>query len=85
MLESLPYFDTNQFCAALLKLGFKEQKRANHGRKFKHQHINPINTPRPYLLVPNGLKKDKNFQKALAKSLIVSWGYSENDILKALK
>lgn len=85
MLHDPPTFGPDQFTKALNRLGFKNRGKARHGYKFEHPTKIPVNALKPFLIVPRDLKKDKDFQKALAGSLIKHWGFTEREVLEALK
>ncbi len=84
MRTDIPDFDAKKFVKALVKLGFSDANGGNHQYKFKHPTKTPTDGARPFFVFPHDIKRDKHFQKALVKTLIVTWGFSEDEVFEAL-
>ncbi|OGY30154.1 MAG: hypothetical protein A3F35_00660 [Candidatus Woykebacteria bacterium RIFCSPHIGHO2_12_FULL_45_10] len=86
MNREVPDFNARGFALALERLGFKDVGKGRHQYKFKHRNRLPI-TPgtRPFIVFPHDIRRDKNFQKALVRTLIRDWGFTEGEVFKALK
>ena len=78
-----PEFDSEGFCGVLLKLKFREKRKARHGRIFDHPERKCTGCRMPFIMVPNNLRKDRQFQKALVRDLIKYWDFTIEEIMKA--
>lgn len=77
-----PEFDSGGFCKVLLALGFKEVRKARHGRVFKHSK-KKSSCRMPFFEVPNSLRNDRQFQKALVRDLVKCWDFTIDEIIEA--
>jgi hypothetical protein len=80
-----PEFTSEVFCQVLEKLGFERiGGKARHGTKFSHPAKKSTGRM-PFFLVPNSVRSDKQFQKALVRDLIKYWDVTLQEVQEAFK
>jgi len=83
MRNTFPEFDCQQMCKCLERLGFERCPPGKHQYRYKHP-TRKTHALRPFIVIPTDLRKDRNLRKAILKSLIMDWGFTEDEILAAL-
>ena len=79
-----PEFSSDDFCKVLERLGFHYMRKARHGTCYGHK--NRTGTAKmPHVMVPNSLRNDRQFQKALVRDLIKYWNFTYEEIKAAFK
>lgn len=77
-----PEFDSGGFCKILIHLGFLEKRKARHGTLFYHPERKGTGRM-PFFQVPNDLRDDRQFQKALVRDLIKDWDFTLDELKEA--
>ena len=82
--QSIPEFTASEFSKCLIKLGFVHCAAGKHQHKYKHPNRKTTQT-RPFIVFPDSIRRDKEFQKALVRTLVNHWGFTIEEVIEALK